>query len=68
MNLKIAMGTVLPSQTSGRTYQTPRLVDFGRVERLTMGHGGSSLDGNCTMTQLGGGNDPDGGDNPQSCK
>ena len=50
-----------------RPYAAPQIEELGAVARLTMGNGGSSLDGNCTYTQLGGGNDPAGGQNPQSC-
>lgn len=53
--------------TAVRPYSAPQIEELGAVARLTMGNGGSSLDGNCTMTQLGFGNNPSGGQNPQSC-
>lgn len=56
------------SLSSGRKYMAPTLEELGLVARLTMGNGGSSLDGNCTYTQLGFGNDPNDGQNPQSCR
>ena len=46
-----------PETQARRTYRTPEVTDLGLVSRLTMGNGGSSLDGNCTFTQRGQGND-----------
>jgi len=48
-------------------YSAPSLEVIGLVSRLTMGSGGSSLDGNCTMTQRGGGNNPQPDGGPDSC-
>ncbi len=44
--------------TDLRPYVAPALELLGDVERITMGTGGSSCDGNQTQTQRGGGNDP----------
>ena len=50
-----------------RPYSAPQIEELGAVARLTMGNGGSSLDGTCTFTQRGMGNDPgQGGQNPQN--
>lgn len=38
-------------------YTTPQFAELGSLAALTLGHGGSSLDGSCMNTQLGGGND-----------
>lgn len=46
------------------TYEKPRLVRLGEVSNLTLGNGGSSLDGTGLNNQLGGGND----DNPGAVK
>ena len=43
--------------TRKRGYQSPRLDFLGAVERVTMGHGGSTWDGHCSYTQRGKGND-----------
>ena len=48
-------------------YNRPEVEDLGRVSRLTMGNNGSSLDGNCTMTQHGIGNDDQDDGGPNSC-
>ena len=46
-----------------QSYAAPTLSDLGSVARLTMGNNGSSLDGNCTFTQRGfGNNNEDGND------
>lgn len=45
------------SEVSRRSYQVPTCAPRGTVERVTMGHGGSSWDGTCTFTQRGSGND-----------
>lgn len=50
--------TFLAAPAARRAYTTPTLQLLGDVERVTMGMGGSSCDGNQTQTQLGGGNDP----------
>ena len=61
------MTTLNNPARSPRAYAAPVIEELGLVTRLTMGNGGSSLDGNCTFTQRGRGNDgqPDGG--PASC-
>lgn len=51
-------------------YRTPELTKLGSLTELTLGHGGSSLDGSCLTTQRGKGNDgtnPHGYD-PTACK
>lgn len=40
-------------------YQTPELNELGSIAELTNGQGGSSIDGNGSFTQTGGGNDSD---------
>lgn len=40
-------------------YKTPELEELGSMFDLTNGQNGSSLDGNGSMTQTGGGNDTD---------
>lgn len=42
------------------TYFTPMLRRYGSISELTLGNNGSSIDGNNTMTQSGGGNDGSG--------
>ena len=39
------------------TYEEPRLHRLGQVTNVTLGAGGSSLDGTYKINQLGGGND-----------
>lgn len=50
------------------TYNKPELEELGSIFELTNGNGGSTLDGNQTNTQTGGGNDDqeDGGPNSGS--
>jgi hypothetical protein len=48
-------------------YEEPRLYELGQVTNLTLGHGGSTLDGNCRINQLGGGNDDQEDGGPNSC-
>ena len=38
-------------------YTTPQFAELGSLAALTLGHGGSSMDGQCADTQRGGGND-----------
>lgn len=45
-----------------RTYHTPTLTYLGSLTDLTLGHGGSSFDGQGLVNQKGYGND----DNPSS--
>lgn len=46
------------SETKKKTkYSKPRLSPLGSISTLTLGHGGSSMDGTGTHTQRGGGND-----------
>ena len=40
-------------------YEEPEIRELGRLSELTLGQNGSSLDGNRTFTQTGGGNDED---------
>lgn len=40
-------------------YSKPTLEELGRLAELTMGQNGSTLDGNRTFTQTGGGNNED---------
>ncbi len=40
-------------------YEEPTIRELGRLTELTLGQGGSSLDGQRTFTQRGGGNDED---------
>lgn len=40
-----------------RPYHTPTLTHLGSLTDLTLGHGGSSLDGQGLANQTGGGND-----------
>lgn len=47
-----------------KQYTKPKLTSLGSIQTLTLGSGGSSLDGNCSNTQLGGGND---GRGPKPC-
>lgn len=47
----------LQTERAKRTYTSPTLEEVGPVARLTMGNGGSSMDGNMTFTQRGIGND-----------
>ena len=37
-------------------YTSPHLTDFGSVAELTLGNNGTSVDGNNSRTQAGGGN------------
>ena len=37
-------------------YTTPQFAELGSLAALTLGSGGSSLDGSCMNTQEGGGN------------
>lgn len=53
-------------KTERKKYENPLVVDYGRVDRLTMGAGGSSLDGTCLYDQRGKGNDGT-GPNPPKC-
>jgi hypothetical protein len=48
-----------------RLYQKPALEYCGQVSERTLGSGGSSCDGNRTMTQKGQGND---GTGPHVCE
>ena len=43
-------------------YSVPSLIELGSLTELTLGNGGSSLDGTGLNTQTGGGND----DNPDA--
>lgn len=43
-------------------YSVPSLIDLGSLTELTLGNGGSSLDGTGLNNQRGGGND----DNPDA--
>ena len=45
-------------------YNAPELRNLGSLISLTLGANGSSLDGNCQIDQLGGGNDGTGPNNP----
>jgi hypothetical protein len=47
-----------------KSYTKPVLEYCGQVSERTLGSGGYSLDGGCTMTQRGQGND---GTGPNSC-
>lgn len=38
-------------------YTSPTLTNYGTLSQLTLGTGGSSIDGGGTFTQRGGGND-----------
>ena len=60
MNLETKTELPPVGNASSRIYEAPRLKDFGRVSRLTMGNGGSSIDGGCSYTQRGGGNNETG--------
>lgn len=40
-----------------KRYTKPQLLSYGSVATLTRGNGGSSIDGNGTLIQTGGGND-----------
>ena len=42
---------------SVETYEEPRLYQLGQVSNLTLGAGGSSLDGDYNIDQRGKGND-----------
>ena len=46
-------------------YETPELIELGRLSELTLGNGGTSCDGDATRTQRGGGNDSTG---PKDCE
>jgi hypothetical protein len=45
------------SVESVEVYEEPRLHQLGEVSNLTLGAGGSSMDGTYKINQLGGGND-----------
>lgn len=45
------------SVETSEAYEAPRLYQLGQVSNVTLGHGGSSMDGNHKINQLGGGND-----------
>lgn len=47
-----------------KSYEKPVLEYCGMVSERTLGNNGYSLDGGCTMTQYGPGND---GTGPNSC-
>lgn len=41
------------------SYETPEIRELGLMSELTLGQNGTSLDGNRSFTQTGGGNDTD---------
>ena len=49
------MGTFISDRAEA--YKAPRIHELGLVTAATLGHGGSSLDGNCKIDQRGSGND-----------
>ena len=49
----------LTNEGNDMNYQTPELNELGSIAELTNGQGGSSIDGNGSFTQTGGGNDSD---------
>ncbi len=40
-------------------YESPSIRELGRIAELTLGQNGTSLDGNRSYTQTGGGNNED---------
>ena len=43
--------------TERKHYSAPKILLLGSVSSLTLGNGGSTIDGTYTFTQTGGGND-----------
>lgn len=56
----------IQTPTPSRAYAPPSLLSLGRVERMTMGQNGSSLDGPGTFDQTGMGNNGPGDPTPQN--
>lgn len=49
-------------------YTTPQFAELGSLAALTLGQGGSSLDGLCTDNQKGGGNNGVNGTSGGTCR